>query len=90
MSFTIFWNEKNAFLGYKHKRFKESKNWHFFKGVNLWFWSKNGHFLNFFGGGNICQHFANFFVLGKIDQENVYYDILERKNVFLGYKNKKF
>ena len=25
-----------------------------------------------------------------IDQENVLYDILERKNVFLGYKNKKF
>ena len=23
-------------------------------------------------------------------QENVFYDILERKNTFLGYKNKKF
>ena len=23
-------------------------------------------------------------------QENVFYDILERKNVFLGYKNEKF
>ena len=23
-------------------------------------------------------------------QENVFYDILDRKNVFLGYKNKKF
>ena len=29
------------------------------------------------------------FVLGNIDQENVFYDILERKNAFLGYKNKK-
>ena len=28
--------------------------------------------------------------LGNIDQENVFYDILERKNAFLGYKNKKF
>ena len=29
-------------------------------------------------------------VLGNIGQENVFYDILERKNAFLGYKNKKF
>ena len=29
------------------------------------------------------------FFLGNIGQENVFYDILERKNVFLGYKNKK-
>ena len=38
---------KNAFLGYKNKKFKKSKNWDFFKGVNPWFWSKNGHFANF-------------------------------------------
>ena len=31
-----------------------------------------------------------FFFLGNIDQENVFYDILERKNAFLSYKNKKF
>ena len=43
-------------------------------GVNPWFWSKKGHFS----------------ILGNIDQENVSYDILERKNAFLGYKNKKF
>ena len=30
------------------------------------------------------------FFLGNIDQENVFYDILERKNTFLGYKNKTF
>ena len=30
------------------------------------------------------------FFLGNIDQENEFYDILERKNVFLGYENKKF
>ena len=28
---------KNAFLGYKNKKFKKSKNWHFSKGVNPWF-----------------------------------------------------
>ena len=30
-----------------------------------------------------------FFFLGNIGQENVFYDILDRKNVFLEYKNKK-
>ena len=70
-------DRKNAFLSYKNKKFKRTKNWHFSKGVNLWFWSKNGHF-------------SNFFFLGNIGQENVFYDILERKNAFLSYKNKKF
>ena len=67
---------KNTFLGYKNKKFKKSKNWHFSKGVNPCFWSKNGHF-------------SNFFFLGNIGKENVFYDILERKNAFLGYKNRK-
>ena len=33
--------------------------------------------------------FANFFFLSNRGQENVFYDILERKNAFLGYKNEK-
>ena len=57
--------------------FKKSKYSHFSKGVNPWFWSKNGHFSNMFFLGNICQ-------------ENIFYDILKRKNAFLGYRNKKF
>ena len=68
---------KNAFLGYKNKNFKKSKNWHFSKGVNPWFRSKNGYF-------------SNFSFLVNIVQENVLYDILERKIAFLGYKNKMF
>ena len=67
---------KNAFLGYKNKKSKKSKNWHIPKGVNPWFWSKNGHF-------------SNLFFLDNIGQDNVFYDILEQKNVFLSYKNKK-
>ena len=67
----------NGSLGYKIKNFKKTKNWDFSKGVNPWFWSKSGDF-------------SNFFFLGNIGQENVFYDILERKNAFLGYKNKKF
>ena len=53
------------------------KNWHFSKGVNPLFWSKNGHFFEFFFSGNIGQAY-------------VFYDILKRKNDFLGSKNKKF
>ena len=34
--------------------------------------------------------FFELFFLGNIGHENVFYDILERKNAFLGYKNKKF
>ena len=64
---------KNTLLAYKNKKFKKWKNWHFSKRVNPWFWSKN-------------SHFSNFFFLGNIGEENVFDDILERKNDFLGYK----
>ena len=33
--------------------------------------------------------FFHFFSLGNIGQKNAFYDILERKNVFLGYEKKK-
>ena len=68
---------KKAFLGYKNKKLKKSKNWHFSKGVNPSFWSKNGHF-------------SKLFFLGNIGKENVFHDILEQKKASLGYKNKKF
>ena len=126
-------DKKNDFLAYKNKNFKESKNGHFCKGVNPWFWSKNGHFSNFIFLGNIGQenvfyeiidkkndflayknknfkesknghfckgvnpwfwskngHFSNFIFLGNIGQENVFYEILDKKNDFLAYKNKNF
>ena len=34
--------------------------------------------------------FIQLFFLGNIGQENVFYDILEPQNTFLGYKNEKF
>ena len=34
--------------------------------------------------------FFELFFLGNLGQENVFYDILEQRNAFLGYKNKKF
>ena len=33
--------------------------------------------------------FFDLFLKDNIGQENVFYDILEGKNAFLGYKNKK-
>ena len=33
--------------------------------------------------------FFQLFFLGNIGQENVFYDILERKKAFLGYKKKE-
>ena len=47
------------------------------KNIDPSFWFKNGHF-------------SNLYFLGNIIQENVFYDILEQKNPFLSYKNKKF
>ena len=32
--------------------------------------------------------FFEVFFLGNIGQENVFYDVLERKNAFLGYKSR--
>ena len=69
--------QKKAFLGYKNRKFKKSKNYHLSKGVNPWFRSKNGHF-------------SKQFFLGNIGQENVFYNILEQKNACLGYRNKEF
>ena len=66
---------KKAFLGYKNKNIKKSKNCHFFKGINPWFCSKMAIFPTFFSG--------------NIGKDYVFYDILEPKNAFLGYKNKK-
>ena len=35
--YDILTGKKNAFLGYKNKKFKKSKNYDFPKGVNPWF-----------------------------------------------------
>ena len=75
MSFTIFKNEKTPFQAIKTRSLKNRKIEFFSKGDNPWFSSKNGHF-------------SNLFFLGTIGQENVFYDILKRKNTFLGYKKK--
>ena len=68
---------KNTFLGYKKKNSKCRKIDIFPKGLTH----------------DVCPKMAIFptlFFLGSICQENGFYDILEPKNTFLGYKNEKF
>ena len=124
--------QKNAYLPNENNKLKKSKNLHFSKGVNPWFYSKIGHFSNLFfldiQARKSCfmifqnaktsfyaikrrssksrkidifpkalSHgfaqkwpFLHLFFLGNIGQENVFYDILERRNAFLGNKNSQF
>ena len=77
MSSTIFQNEKTPFQAIKTRSSKRRKIGVFQRGypmVLVQTW----------------PFFQLFFFLGNIGQENVFYDSLERKNAFLGYKNKKF
>ena len=76
MSFTIFQNEKTPFQAKKTR-------------------SSKSRIIDIFSNGSTHRCgpkmaiFPTFF-LGNIGQENVFYDILEPTNTFLGYKNKKF
>ena len=74
--FAKFQNEKTPFQTIKTTSSKSEKIKIFPKGLTHGFNPKLAIFP--------------FFVLGNIGQENVFYDILERKNAFLGYKNNKF
>ena len=76
MSFTIFYIEKTPFQAIKTRSSKSRKIDIFPKGLTH-------------GVGPKMAIFPTFF-LGNIGHQNVFCDILERKNVFLGYKNKKF
>ena len=67
---------KNAFLSYKKRSSNSRKIGIFSKGLTHGFGPKMTIFPTFF--------------LGNIGQENVFNNILERKNAFHSYKNKKF
>ena len=77
MSFTIFQNDKTAFQAIKSRSSKSRKIDIFPKGLSH-------------GFGRKMVIFPTFIFLGNVGQENVFYDILERKKAFLGYKNNKF
>ena len=75
MSFTIFENEKTHFVTIKTRGSKSWKIDIFPKALTHGFGKKMAIF--------------QIFLLGNIGQENFCYDILERKNAFLDYKNNK-
>ena len=75
-SFTIFQNEKTLFKAIERRNSKSRKIDILPNGLTHGqFWSKNGLF-------------SNFSFLCNIGKENVFYDILQRKNSFLGFKKK--
>ena len=76
MFFTIFQSERTTLQTIKLKSSKTRKIDIFSKRLTHGFGPKMATIAKFF--------------LGNIDQENVFYDILEQKNLFLGYKKKKF
>ena len=76
--FTIFQNEKTPYQAIKTRSSKSRKIDIFPKWLTHGFGPKMDIFPTFF------------FFLGNIGQENILYAILERKNAFPGYKNKKF
>ena len=76
MSFMIFQNEKTPFQVIKRRSWKSRKIDIFPRGLTH-------------GVGPKVAIFRTFF-LGNKRQINVFYNILERKNFFLEYKNKKF
>ena len=77
MTFTIFQNEETPFQAIKNARTTKCRKIEDFpKGLTHRFGHKTGRF-------------SNFFIL-NIGLENDIYDIIERKNAFLGYKNLRF
>ena len=69
-------DDRNAFLDNKNKKLKKVEKLEFFQRGLSMVLVKNWKFFQIFS-------------LGKIGQKNVFYDILEGRNAFLDYKNKK-
>ena len=63
MCFTMFLKEKNVGVNYKNNKLKRSQNLGFFQ------------FRHGFGENS---KFSHVLILGKIAQENVFYDVFER------------
>ena len=67
---------KNASLGYKNNKFENSRKTEIFpKGLPMVLVQK--------------WPFFQVFLFSNIGQENVFFDILETENAFIGYKNNK-
>ena len=67
---------ENAYLGCRNKKFKNPKNWHFTILPKPMVLVQKETFFKLFFSGNIGQ-------------KKFFYDILERKNAFLGYRKEE-
>ena len=76
---------KKAFLDFKNQKFKNSKIGIFPKRLTIFQTFPNG-LTHGFGPKNGL--FSNFLFLGKLGQENVFYDILEQKTAFQAIKTR--
>ena len=93
MSFKTFQNEKTPLWAKKTRSSKSRKIAIFPKGLTHGFGTKMAIFSKIaifpkgltHGFGTKMAIFSTCFFLGNIGQENVFYDILERKNASLGY-----
>ena len=63
-------DKKETIFEYKNNKFLQGQNWQFCKGVNPWFLSKNAKF-------------SFFFFEGKMSQEIMFHDVLDKKETIL-------
>ena len=75
-------DERNGFLDYKNMKLKKSKYRVFPKGFVYGFGQKLVIFLDFYFTENRPEKCV-------LNQKKVFYDILDDRNAFLDYKNKK-
>ena len=80
--FYVILKGRNASLDYINKKLKKSKNWIFPKELVHGFGQKLAIFLDFFCKENRPEKCVS-------KQKKVFYDILDDRNAFLDYKNKK-
>ena len=80
--FYVILKGRNASLDYINKKLKKSKNWIFPKGLVHGFGQKLAIFLDFYFKEYRPEKCVS-------NQKKVFYDILDDRNVFLDYKNKK-
>ena len=78
-------DKKEAFFDYKNNTFSKSQKWHFSKGVNPCFWSKNAiFFLDLFSVKKGLEIRFN----DVLDRKETFF--LTRRKIFEGLKNSIF
>ena len=81
---------KLAFLNNKNIGFKNAQNWHFYKEVSPWSWSKIGNFVNVLFHAKYTQkkYLVTFHLLcfSNMDREKVFANVVDKKEPSKHYK----